>query len=171
MESTPRPARSWILALLLLLLVAWVDWKSGYEVSVFVLYAFPIAYAAWTLGRVPGLIVAILSTAAWRWADLAAGHVYTRPWIGWEKAGTGFVLFAFIAFSFDVFHRTQERDRQRLRDLETILPICTVCHRIRNEKGEWVDFEAHLRAHVAANPRRPTCVDCAGAKYMTDNTL
>lgn len=171
MESTSHLVRSWLLALLLLLLVAWVDWRSGYEISVFVLYAFPIAFAAWNAGRIAGLAFAVLSTVAWRWADYAAGHVYSHRWIAWEKTLTGFVLFAFVAFSFDFFRRSQDRDRQRLRDLETILPICTVCHRIRNEKGEWVDFEAHLRAHVAANPRRPTCVDCAGAKYMTDNTL
>ena len=40
-----------------------IDWKTGYEVSVFPLYAFPIAYAAYHGGLAGGLVFAELRGA------------------------------------------------------------------------------------------------------------
>jgi len=160
-----------ILALLMVAVVAWIDIVTGYEVSVFALYTFPVAYAGFKLGRSGGTGFAVLCTAVWLWAD--RDHPYSHDWIKWEKAVNPLIILSFIAFSFDYFRRSRERDQQRLRDLETILPICTVCHRIRNQDGKWVDFETHLQAHVqsAAGLPRGECPDCTGAKYVTDTTL
>ena len=82
-----------------------IDWKTGYEVSVFPLYAFPIAYAAYHGGLAGGLVFAAFGTGCWRLADSISGHTYSEIWIGWEKSFNAFVILAFIAFSFDFFKR------------------------------------------------------------------
>jgi len=166
-----RLFRSYFWAVVLLGAAYLIDLKTGYEISVLVLYAFPIAYAAWHGGRVGGLVFTVLCVAAWRVADIQAGHPYSAQWITWEKSVNVFLLLAFIAFSFDFFRRTQEKDRQRLRDLESILPICNVCHRIKDPEGQWVDFETNLKRHLGDEHHRRICPDCADAKYMTDTTL
>lgn len=166
-----RLFRSYFWALVLLGAAFWVDVATGYEVSVLALYAFPIAYAAYYGGRIGGLVFAALSTAAWRLADLLAGHVFSQNWISWERCLNCLFLLSFIAFSFDFFKRTRIKDQQRLRDLESVLPICHVCHRIKGNEGTWVDFESNLRRHLDHQHDPLICPDCADAKYMTDNTL
>lgn len=169
--SPARKIFELLFALVLLAVIAWFDYITGYEISVFVLYAIPIAWIAWSLNLAWGLSFSLFGTAAWRWADFASGHRYSRSWIGWEKALTGLILFAFIAFSFNFFKKTLHRGKQKVKQLEGILPICMVCHRIRDEKGDWGDLDAYLRTHSDAEPERKVCPDCGGAKYLTDYSM
>ena len=166
-----RLFRNYFWAVVMLGVAYLIDWKTGYEVSVFPLYAFPIAYAAYHGGLAGGLVFAAFGTGCWRLADSISGHTYSEIWIGWEKSFNAFVILAFIAFSFDFFKRTRIKDQQRLRDLESILPICHVCHRIKAPEGSWIDFESNLRRHLEHQHDDLICPDCADAKYMTDNTL
>ena len=166
-----RLFRTYFWAVVMLGVVYFIDIKTGFEVSVFCLYAFPTAYAAYHGGRIGGLLFAALCIATWRYADTVDGHGYSQIWIGWERSLNGFVMLATIAFSFDFFKRTRLKDQQRLRELESILPICHVCHRIKSPQGSWVDFESNLRRHLKHQHDPLICPDCADAKYMTDNTL
>src|SRR5581483_9218136 len=86
-----------VLALAGMALVGWIDFRSGYEISVFPLYAFPIAWVAWQVNLWVGLLFSVLGSAEWLWADLADGHVYAHAWIPWERAGMNLAVFAFIA--------------------------------------------------------------------------
>ena len=60
------------------LIVEGVDFVTGYEVSLSLLYLGPIAIAAWYAGRWPGFIVAALSCVGWFVADQAAGSEYSN---------------------------------------------------------------------------------------------
>ena len=98
-----RLFRNYFWAVVMLGLAYFIDIKTGFEVSVFCLYAFPTAYAAYSGGRFGGLIFAAISTATWRYADSVDGHGYSQIWIGWERSVNGFIMLATIAFSFDFF--------------------------------------------------------------------
>ncbi|MGD0539628.1 MAG: ATP-binding protein [Verrucomicrobiota bacterium] len=56
--------------------VGWVDFLTGFEVSVSFLYLLPIALGTRVAGRSVGNLVALVSAGAWRGADLLAGHTY-----------------------------------------------------------------------------------------------
>jgi len=56
--------------------VGWVDYVTGVEVSVSLLYLIPIALGSWVAGRSVGIILALASTGVWLAVDLLAGHAY-----------------------------------------------------------------------------------------------
>lgn len=64
-----------------LIAVGVLDYYTGYEVSVSVLYLGPVAIAAWYAGRSRGVVMAFLSCLTWYYTDLAAGHTYSYPTI------------------------------------------------------------------------------------------
>ncbi len=59
---------------LLVLAVGWVDYATGEELSVAILYLVPICLSTWWVGRRWGLAIALLSAAAWLAADSAASR-------------------------------------------------------------------------------------------------
>lgn len=48
-----------------------------------------------------------------------------------------------------------------VRKLEGILPICSSCKRIRDNKGEWSQLEAYIRDHSEAEFSHGLCMECA----------
>jgi signal transduction histidine kinase len=74
-SSWPKPA---IVGLLLGLVTTggWVDYLTGVELSVSLLYLIPISIGTWVAGRSTGNLVALASAAVWLGADLLARHPY-----------------------------------------------------------------------------------------------
>jgi signal transduction histidine kinase len=56
--------------------VGWVDYLTGFDVSVSLLYLIPIALGTWVAGRSVGIMLALASAGVWLAADLLAGHTY-----------------------------------------------------------------------------------------------
>ena len=83
--------------LLLLLLVGWVDYITGYELGFFVFYTAPIGLAAWYLGRWPGILVALGATIAWWLADALAGAKYSSRFSFWWNSTVHFSAFVINA--------------------------------------------------------------------------
>ena len=68
----------WVLATCGLVAVGVLDYYTGYEMSLSVLYLGPVALAAWYAGQSSGVSMAFLSCLCWYIADLAAGHPYSH---------------------------------------------------------------------------------------------
>lgn len=69
----------------LLLPIGFYDYKTGYEVSMTILYCVPIFLVAWCCDRKSGLLMALMAGITWWWADVQAGHPYLKSWLeGWE---------------------------------------------------------------------------------------
>lgn len=64
---------------LLVLAVAWVDYATGEELSVAILYLVPICLSTWLVGRRWGLAIALVSAVAWLTADSAASERQGHP--------------------------------------------------------------------------------------------
>jgi hypothetical protein len=72
--------------------------------------------------------------------------------------------------------KNAERDRERLlnelhialRDVKTLnglLPICSSCKKIRDDKGYWSQIELYVRQHSNADFTHSICPDCATRLY------
>ncbi len=48
-----------------------------------------------------------------------------------------------------------------IRTLHGILPICSVCKKIRNDKGSWEQMEVYIRTHSEADFSHGYCPECA----------
>mgnify|MGYP003342362063 CR=1 FL=1 len=44
------------LCLVMLMVLGWLDYVTGYELNLFIFYSLPVGIAAWYLGRWPGEI-------------------------------------------------------------------------------------------------------------------
>ena len=69
----------------------------------------------------------------------------------------------------------QERLTQKVQELQEalalintlhgILPICSFCKKIRNDKGAWDQIEKYISEHSEAVFSHSLCPDCAKEKY------
>ncbi len=130
-----RTGLVWATAVLMVALVGILDYRTGYEVSVVLLYSAPIVFMVWFADRISAIFIALLCAIVWWWADEASGHSYTQEWFQiWETIVrlVYFLLFVFggttlksrlelLEHSQHLEHeliRISEREQQRIgRDL------------------------------------------------------
>lgn len=55
-----------------------------------------------------------------------------------------------------------------IRQLSGLLPVCSSCKKIRNDKGYWMQVEEYIHAHSDAQITHGLCPDCA-KKYFPDD--
>ncbi len=112
-----------ITCLLLVGVVGYVDYLTGYERPLLLFYLLPISLAAWFGTFFMGLGIAVISIAVSMLSDVAAGI----PALGFWNAGMAFVSYALFAAVLSklrilvgeldrrVQERTQVADRERRR--------------------------------------------------------
>lgn len=84
-------------ALALLAAAFAVDVVTGGEVSASLVYVVAVAYAAWFLGRVPGISMALLSALAWLAAHVAVGPPYSRTAVLLWNLGAEIAIYSAMA--------------------------------------------------------------------------
>ena len=62
----------------------------------------------------------------------------------------------------EALHKTQIAEVNKLRGL---LPICTSCKQIRDDKGYWNQIEVYIREHSGAEFTHSICPKCAKELY------
>jgi hypothetical protein len=156
---------------LLLLLVGWVDYITGYELGFFVFYTAPIGLAAWYLGRWPGIGMALGATIAWWLADAFAGAKYSSLFSFWWNSTVHFSAFVINAVTIakirlDLRQRHEltaklEAARQTLRTAAKALPVCPLFGKAHSQTGR--NGQADLRdlARGNADLSGALCEECA----------
>jgi diguanylate cyclase (GGDEF)-like protein len=70
----------WITAgIAFIVILGFIDYLSGYEISLSLLYLIPIFLAVWYGDGRMGLVLSFVSTGAWFVADYSAGLFYSHP--------------------------------------------------------------------------------------------
>jgi signal transduction histidine kinase len=92
-RSFSRPARI-AAALAILLVVGYLDYLTGYEISFSIFYLLAISFALWNVGTAFAVFIAVLSIASWLVGDSAAGVTYPNQFVPiWNASITfGFYL-------------------------------------------------------------------------------
>ena len=116
--------------LLLIALLGYLDFLTGYEQSLLLFYLVPIALATWFEGLLFGLIFSALSLSAWIASDIAAGI----PTVGFWNLGMGAAAYALFAV---LLHKL----RALLRDLDQRVRDRTVALRREIAERERLDKE------------------------------
>ncbi len=145
-----------------------IDRITGYEISVFPLYVVPIGFAVWLFGVRTGVVMAIAATIVWFWADVAAGHVYSRHWIPYVNAAARLIFFLMTALAAHFAMRLLNRRVTRYAGPVGSLPVCTDCGKIRDEDGYWWHAQAWLRESSGRSLTNKFCPDCARKTYAGD---
>jgi signal transduction histidine kinase len=98
-SARPTPATAGLL-LGLVLAIGWVDYVTGLELSVSLLYLIPIAIGTWVTGRTMGYTLALASTAVWFAADLLKRHEYGHWFVPLWNTLTLALSFLVVAVLF-----------------------------------------------------------------------
>ena len=147
----------------LVLVVGFIDYITGYQVSFFMFYGPAIFSTAWFCDKKTSLLVALLSGITWWWADFAAGHPYLANWHeAWEVVmRLGF--FIFIAIGSSALRARRDIAEARIALLEHSRrlenEIVTISERERERIGQ--DLHDGLCQYLAA-------IGCASAALETD---
>jgi diguanylate cyclase (GGDEF)-like protein len=118
-----------LIALVLALFVAYIDYLSGTELNVEPLYFLPVSVAAWHAGVTSAAVLSAVSATAWKIANEAAGLSYSRPelWLG--NMATQLVVFAVVGLLIAYLRQRVEQEEWSSRHDElTGLPNARAFH-------------------------------------------
>lgn len=152
-------------------ILGWLDALTGVELNFFLFYFFPVTIAAWGLGRTHAIVVALLSTAIWfmvndKGRSLAGGN-FSETW------NTVIRLIAFLYVGYIISRlrsarnlaqgeaEVAQRALREVRVLQSILPICCECKKIRNDENSWEQLEGYISSRSDTRFSHSYCPDCA----------
>ncbi len=91
-----RPAVAVSIALLLVILIGYADYATGFEVRLALLYVAPVALATWVCGRKWGFLIASLGPLTWA-ASFVTRHPYTHDiYFFWDCGVMATTLLLFV---------------------------------------------------------------------------
>jgi len=156
----PRAAQRASLPVVVLLL-GWVDFLTGYEIQFFAVYILAVSFYAYCLGFASSLLCSLLCTASFLVTDLLGGHLYSHPLIPAWNAAIRLATFSFIGFILDRLRRDLERELHLARtDPLTGVP---------NRKSFYESLErARARALETGGPISVGYLDLDGFKRLND---
>ncbi|MFH1692546.1 MAG: HAMP domain-containing sensor histidine kinase [Candidatus Omnitrophota bacterium] len=111
--------------LILVMLVSYFDYVTGYQLSFFLFYFIPIAFVTWFGGLYPGLTIALISAMMWFMVEYLARLAYPDLLIIFHNSCIR--LLAFSILSYSLWHiqvyrqKTKELIEFIVHDLRTPL--------------------------------------------------
>jgi hypothetical protein len=91
--SRMPPGRLLASSLALVVVIGVVDYYSGTELNVAMLYLAPIFMTAWTLGTHAAIVMSIIATTAWYLSVLYMHQSYSQPWLHIWDGSIQFAMF------------------------------------------------------------------------------
>lgn len=155
--------RPWFIILLCLVFIG-VDWELVPLVVFPVVFVFPLMLAAWNRS----LVFALVCAVGLALARVTQGFLFNRHSIVAEDIADTLIQFfvlMLLATLTSQLGRQSRQLRSRVHVLEGMLPICSFCKCIRNEKNEWVKLENYISGHSEAVFTHGLCPDCATRHY------
>lgn len=105
----PKTRHYWLAGFFLLIgVIGFIDYLTGYELAFSPFYLFPISAISWLSGKRAGIIAACISALTWLVADILTRHIYSHPSLYFIN--TALRLFNFLTVSFLVASLRKEMD-------------------------------------------------------------
>jgi two-component system, LuxR family, sensor kinase FixL len=134
---------SFLIGAALLLLIGFLDWETGTQVALSLLYVVPITWITWRVGRWPGLGMAVASGACWLVAELMGHASYSNPLVPYWNGLIRTLLFCLIsALESELLER--KRVERGLRRLTAELE-----QRVQERTAQLQSLNASLERQVA----------------------
>jgi hypothetical protein len=105
-------------SVLVLLLLGWLDYVTGYELGFFIFYFIPVSMAAWWGGRTPGLVMGFLSAGAWFMADQLGHHHYSHAYLVYWETFIHLASFVTTAVTIAKIREVTDARRQLQAELD-----------------------------------------------------
>jgi signal transduction histidine kinase len=113
-------SRAWLFieVLALATIIGFIDYLTGYEVTVWPFYSIPILLMIWFGDRNLAVLFSVLSIFAWWWVDKASGHLYSSEWLRVWDAIVRLMFFCLVMFAGSAFKEQRDASRARIELLE-----------------------------------------------------
>src|SRR5262245_25114908 len=119
----PRKARYLALALALTIALGLVDWLTGPFFSFTVFYLFPVALAAWYVGRREAIAISLLCAVIWTAADLESFRTQLPLPLDLWNAAVRLVFFFLVAYTLTTARGALDRENALARQIQkSLLP-------------------------------------------------
>jgi diguanylate cyclase (GGDEF)-like protein len=89
--------RVFMFAGLLLLVLGWGDYVTGFEISFSFFYLIPISIVTWYIGIRSGYLLTLVGMLIWVFSNRLAGETYSSEWIRFFNTIVRLVVFMMIA--------------------------------------------------------------------------
>ncbi len=122
-EFLDRQAKIWLWLEVvgLITLIGYLDWYTGYELSILPFYSVPIFLMVWFNEKQSAVLVALICALVWWWADTAAGHPYLENWHQAWDIVMRIIYFLTVAYAgTNLRHHLQLLDQARRLEQEII---------------------------------------------------
>jgi hypothetical protein len=137
-----------------------LDGITGPNIHFPILFFLPVVLVTWQHHLVPGVGMAVALPA------LRAGYfVYcgtplssTEMLINAAIQSVAMVILALLVDRLSV-------QTLRIRVLESFLPICSFCKKIRNDRNEWEQLESYISKRSDTRFSHGVCPECAEREY------
>ncbi len=146
------------LALAALLILG--DYLTGPGIQFPILYIVPVVLLAWRVGLLWGLTLAIVMPLT-RLYWMATWHESRDLGDAMINAAIRMFVLAVLSYFVD---RLVKKTRE-VKVLESILPICSSCKKIRDKNEQWVPVETYITAHTQTWFSHGMCPECAQREY------
>jgi signal transduction histidine kinase len=113
-------SRTWLFveALALAIIIGFIDYVTGYEVTIWPFYSIPILLMIWFGDWKLAVFFSVLSTFAWWWVDKSSGHIYSSEWLRVWDAIVRLMFFWLVMFAGSTFKEQRDTSRARIELLE-----------------------------------------------------
>jgi signal transduction histidine kinase len=102
----------------LIFVIVFVDYVTGYEVTIYPFYAVPILLMVWFGDLRVAIAISVTSTLLWWVVDKAVGHVYSNEWLRVWEAVVRSIFFGLVLFAGWSVKRQRQEVRTRIELLE-----------------------------------------------------
>jgi hypothetical protein len=133
------------------------DYFTGYEVTSYPVYLFPILLTFFYFGKWGGYLACLVSTVFWIATDISTGHYFSnelfRYWAGASRLG----IYLVFVYGLSIYTKTVATHRRRLEEMRRLVPMCHGCGKILWRDGMWKTPQEVL---ALTRPASPECPDC-----------
>ena len=168
-----------VYAFLLNIIIGYIDYVTGYDLGISAFYLAPIGLVVWFMHsrKSAGIYMAIITSITVTASNLLAGQMLRYYAVEiWNTV----VHFAFFAISalliYEVKSSLEKREKliselqqtlEQVKTLSGLLPMCSSCKKIRDDKGYWSQVEVYIIEHSEAMVSHGICPECAQRLYPT----
>jgi diguanylate cyclase (GGDEF)-like protein len=151
-----------LLGALLALVIGYLDWITGAEISLSFFYVLPVMLIAWFEGGRAAAAISFFCTVIWLAADLMSGLVYSNFVIAFWNGVMRIGIFLIVAYSFATIKKLLKRESEQAR-----IDYLT---RVSNARDFYEQAEREIgRAARYNRPLAIACLDIDNFKQVNDS--
>lgn len=159
-----------IVGLLLTAVIGYVDYVTGYELRMELLYLMPISYVTWFVGQRAGIMFSFLSMITTVYSDIMAGKKFTHFTIEIWNGLMYLVFYVIVTLLLKLQISLQQRENlleeldnalMQNEELRRLLPVCSRCKKLRDDEEYRQKVESYIGQYSKAEFSHGLCTECA----------